>query len=299
VADACRLAGLPTGARLLRHFANAVYLLDEVPVVVRVGSGPNMVGKATTAVAAVRWLAARDFPVTELAALPSGVEQPLVLDRAAAPVVVTFWRFYPQPARAGWPGTDLLGRTAAGLHAVPAPPPIELPVYQPLRSVSAAATDPSARLAMEPAQREWLVERIDTLRAAFANLNFPLGSGLIHGDMYNGNLLWAGDRGGRRHPVVLGDWDSVAIGPREVDLIPTYAEPRFGVPAVSVDAFARAYGHDLRGWSGYEVLYDIRELSTLTALIRLGPTDERLKGELSHRLHLLIRGDRTTRWNGQ
>lgn len=296
VDEGCRRAGYPTGARLLRHFANAVYLLNHAPVVARVGYGPLAVTKATTAITVTRWLQERDFPATAPADLPSGVEQPLISETAGQRVVTTFWHYYPQPADTDWPDTGTLGRIAATLHELPAPP-VALSEYQPLRTLATTVQDPSARLAMTHDDYAWLVDRIDMLRAAFENLDFPLGRGLIHADMYTGNLLWNAVDG--RHPVVLGDWDSVCIGPREIDLIPTYAEPRFGVDPATVDTFASAYGQDLRNWAGYDILYDIRELSTLTALVRLAPGDDRLKVELTHRLRLLQQGDRGTPWHGQ
>ncbi|MFD1323224.1 phosphotransferase family protein [Micromonospora sonneratiae] len=209
---------------------------------------------------------------------------------------MTFWRYYPQPAGIGWPDTRALGHIASRLHKLPIPS-VDLPHYKPLRSLAATLADPAARLAVTDQEHAWLTVRIDELRAAFNQLDFPLGGGLIHSDLYVGNLLWNTD--GHRNSVVLGDWDSVSIGPREVDLIPTYAEPRFGTSPATVDLFARAYGYDLRLWDGYNVLLDIRELSTLTALIRLAPDDVRLKDELTHRLRLLLSGNRATLWHGQ
>jgi hypothetical protein len=296
VDEVCRRAGYPPGASLLRHFANAVYLLTDAPVVARVGYGPHAVAKATTAIAVTRWLIEQDFPVTAPADLPSGANQPLISYRSDQPVVTTFWRYYPQPAGIGWPDTAALGHVASALHKL-SEPPTTLPSYQPLRTLATTVNDPAARLALSEEEHAWLAGRIDKLRTAFAELRFPLGRGLIHGDMYTGNLLW--NTADQRHPVVLGDWDSVCLGPREIDLIPTYAEPRFGVDLATVDAFADAYGQDLRRWDGYDVLYDVRELSTLTALIRLAPGSARLKTELVHRLDLLMSGDRATRWRGQ
>jgi aminoglycoside phosphotransferase (APT) family kinase protein len=281
---------------LLRHFANAVYLLDHAPIVARLGYGPHAVTKATTAVAVTRWLNEQDFPATEPADLPSGAEQPLISLASGRSVVTTFWHHYPQPTGTDWPDTGALGRITAALHELPTPP-IALPGFQPLRTLTATVHDPAARLALTEDQHAWLVDRINMLRATFENLDFPLGRGLIHGDMYTGNLLW--NTADPDHPVVLGDWDSVCIGPREIDLIPTYAEARFGVDPATVDTFALAYGHDLQRWAGYDVLYDIRELSTLTALVRLAPGNERLKAELAHRLGLLRQGDRATPWHGQ
>jgi hypothetical protein len=64
--------------------------------------------------------------------------------------------------------------------------------------------------------------------------------------------------------VLLCDWDTVSIGPREIDLVPIQHERRFGASSHFVDAFASAYGYDVTTWAGYSVLLEIRELSTLT-----------------------------------
>ncbi len=47
------------------------------------------------------------------------------------------------------------------------------------------------------------------------------------------------------------------------------------------------------------MLYEIRELSTLTALVRLAPTKPASARELMHRLDTLKRSDTTTIWHGQ
>lgn len=112
---------------------------------------------------------------------------------------------------------------------------------------------------------------------------------MIHGDAWTGNLLRDGDR------VVLADWDAVSTGPREIDLIPTLQAPRFGLPARERDAFITAYGHDIRTWPGYPVLRDIRELSTMTALLRDAHLDPAARDQLQVRLTSLRTGD-TRQW---
>lgn len=53
---ACQVAGYPKGVRLLRHFANAVYLLDHAPVVARVSYTLDAAQRARTSLAVVDWL---------------------------------------------------------------------------------------------------------------------------------------------------------------------------------------------------------------------------------------------------
>src|SRR5207249_3640849 len=123
------------------------------------------------------------------------------------------------------------------------------------------------------------------LLAAYDHLAFALPAGLIHGDAWRGNLL----RDGRR--VVLADWDSVSTGPRETDLIPTLQAPRFGLPDHQRDEFIAAYGHDIRAWHGYPILREIRELSTLSAILRDGHANPAARHELAVRLRSIRAGD--------
>jgi Ser/Thr protein kinase RdoA (MazF antagonist) len=108
---------------------------------------------------------------------------------------------------------------------------------------------------------------------------------MIHGDAYRGNLL----RDGKR--VVLADWDSVSNGPREIDLIPTLQASRFGLPNHQRAAFIAAYGNDITDRPSYPILRDIRELSTLTALLHNAHADTSSLRELKQRLRSIRQGD--------
>jgi hypothetical protein len=57
------------------------------------------------------------------------------------------------------------------------------------------------------------------------------------------------------------------------------------------DAFVAAYGRDIRAWEGYPVLTEMRELSTVSAILRDGHTDPVAKRELAIRLRSLRSGD--------
>jgi len=142
---------------------------------------------------------------------------------------------------------------------------------------------------------QWLTDRVGCLLEKAATLQYPLGIGLIHADLYSGNMIYDSSRPSRPWP--LGDWDSVCIGPREIDLVLIAAAPRFGLDEPSVTTFAYAYG--VREWDGVEVLWQIRELSTLPALIRLADTNADSAKELDHRIDSLQRGDTTVRWHRQ
>ena len=265
------------GARLVRLFGTAVYHLPSAGAVARIAllTSPNSVTRLATSVRVTRWLAEADFPT--VAPLP--VDQPV----SSNGCVVTFWRYLSQQGPAPHPAD--LGFLLRWLHQLD-PPPVALPEYQPLVSVRLAI---EVSLAINEEERGWLRTRCEELQAAYCGLRFQLPAGMIHGDAWRGNLL----RDGKR--VVLADWDAVSVGHREIDLIPTLQAPRFGLREEERDAFIAAYGRDIRAWEGYPVLREMRELSTLSAILRDGHADPAAGRELAIRLRSLRSGD-DQRW---
>jgi hypothetical protein len=292
VMAAARSVGLPTDQlRLIRHFANAVYLIEDgdgPAVVARVAYGSGVRERARRSVDVVRWLVDQGFPATDVV----DVAQPVSPDGPGKQVAVTFWHYYCQPEGEP-PGVDRLGGIARRLHGIGDRPPVPLHSYEPLESMRRLVSHDIAGDVLRADSLAWLRDRIDQLCAQFADLDFPLGVGLIHGDMYIGNLLWSGS------DAVLGDWDSVCLGPREVDLAPTFTAARFGLSEEARDGFARAYGYDLRIWPGWPTLREIREISTLSAPIRLAAHKPALAQELQYRVGTLRDGDRNARWTVQ
>lgn len=261
------------GARLVRLFGTAVYHLPSAGAVARIAllTSPNSVTRLATSVRIAGWLAEAAFPTVE----PLPVDQPV----SSNGCVVTFWRYLSQEGPAPDPAD--LGFLLRWLHQLD-PPPVPLPEYQPLVSVRRAI---EVSMAINEEERGWLRTRCEQMEAAYCGLSFQLPAGMIHGDAWRGNLL----RDGKR--VVLADWDAVSIGHREIDLIPTLQAPRFGLPEEERDAFIAAYGRDIRSWEGYPVLREMRELSTLSAILRDGHTDPVAKRELVIRLRSLRSGD--------
>ncbi|UOX88387.1 phosphotransferase [Amycolatopsis sp. FBCC-B4732] len=277
---ACGRAGLDlAGVTPLRNHANDVYLLPSAGgngVVVKVAPKATR-DRADRAVQLTLWLIEHGFPCTR----PAEVEQPVEF----ADHVVTFWRFYPQSDRRV-PGAGHLGGLLRRLHHLPAPP-IELPPAAPLSSFWDVVT---ADTTLSEDDRRWLVEERARLLEDFGRLTFPLGIGLIHGDAYPGNTLWDGE------DVVLGDWDEPAWGPRELDLANTVQGGlRFGRSTAELDAFAAAYGYDLRGWDGIDTLVGIRDLHTLGSFLRRAALgDDGAAAELQRRVGSLRQADRAS-----
>jgi aminoglycoside phosphotransferase (APT) family kinase protein len=280
--EACSRTGLDAAeAAPLHQHAATLYLLKADRVVVRLNQDSDDRRRARTVVELTRWLTGQGFP----SVAPIDVEQPIDVDD----YTVTLWRYYPQNDRPQ-PTTEHLGTMLRQLHALPVPP-VHLHQYQPLKNFGDSV---AVSTSLPFHDRVWLLERRTELLAEYGQLDFPLGSGWIHGDAYPGNTLWDGDR------ALLGDWDEVGTGPRELDLVNTHQGVRFGRTRAERDAFNAAYGYDVTTWPGFLMLREMRDLHTLGSYIRLADIgNERAATQLSFRIDTLKRGEVNTRWNAR
>jgi aminoglycoside phosphotransferase (APT) family kinase protein len=280
--EACSRTGLDaSNAVPLHEHAATLYLFEAQRVVVRLNHDVDDRRRARTVVELTRWLTRQDFP----SVAPRDVEQPFDVDN----YTVTLWRYYPQHDRPK-PAADHLGAMLRQLHTLPTPP-VELPPYQPLKNLSDSV---AASTSLSAYDRVWLLTRRIELLGEYEQLDFPLGYGWIHGDAYPGNTLWDNDR------ALLGDWDEVGTGPRELDLVNTHQGARFGRPQAERDAFTTAYGYDITAWPGFPVLREMRDLHTLGSYIRLADTgNQQAAIELGFRIDTLKRGDANAQWNAR
>jgi len=292
LAVACRAADVDPGdATLLSHSTNVVYHLPSNGAVARITTGPHASERVRRTHAVTNWLVDQGFPAT--APLPGAPVVTLADDAC-----VSFWVYYPQPtAPADQPDSSHLGRLLHQLHQLDTPP-AQLPEWIPLESLADTIADHDLSRILTREDRVWITDRITTIRGKLAVTDWPLGTGLIHGDAWAGNLLW--DQTSSSRDVVLGDWDWVSIGPREVDLIPTWhATVRYNRPPTWHAQFAAAYGYDLATWSGYDLLLQMRDLVQLTGPIRRAPHSPTALGRLRQRLGDLRRGDRDGEWTSR
>ena len=209
--------------------------------------------QTAASVRVTRWLGDRGVLVT----VPLDVEQPVEVDGWA----VTFWHHADIDPAAPAANVVDLARALRKLHAQPAPP-IDLPETDPLGSLPAEFERPGP---LTSDQRDWLRAQACEVAAAYTRLEQPLSRGLVHGDARTGNLLPVG--GGH----VLGDWDSVSVGPRVQDLVPTVlGHRRLGRPREDWERLCEAYGVDvgLENHPAVQLLCRARELRTLAAYIR-------------------------------
>lgn len=246
---ACAIAGLDgRGARLLRFGTNANYRLAAHPVMVRIA--PGHIEDVRKELDVARWLARSGFPAARIV---EDIDQPLILAERA----VTFWELIeegPEPAHV----VDV-ARLLRDLHRLPEPHAFALPRFEPL-----AHTIRRLDSAVGGEDVQFLRNRSNLLQQQFADLEFVLPPGVIHGDAHEGNALR--DRSGM---VRLLDFESFAIGPREWDLgvLALRYRPFGWISKDDYRACVVAYdGFDVTEWPGFRVLQAIRELSMTTWL---------------------------------
>jgi hypothetical protein len=290
----------PAGAELIRYTMNAVYRLDEAGVVIRMTTGPGASALVTRVAEVAAAFADLDLPTTRLA---PGIRQPVHADGWSA----TVWTLLPQPPGHRFAPLDLAAPLRA-IHAV-TDLPVTLPPWNPVakarrrlkqaESLDAAGqrflhewADTIVGTALDTIFRR-LRQWCDKLDTALGEAEWTLPRAVIHGDAHAGNLLLADD--GR---VVLGDLDSVAIGPPEWDLTPAaHGTTRFGDDPGQYRAFAHAYGLDVTACPAWDLLRRIRELQLVTSVIANLPGRPDVADELAHRLRSSLSDGHSVVWN--
>ena len=279
-----RIGAAVDDARLLGLHSNAIFVLPSAGLVIRIATNPGAMTRVADSVRVTRWLASRRFPCVVPADAPW---QPLAVDG----LVVSVWRYLPIVAEPA-PRSAELGLLLRILHSEPFPPEPPAEMGDPFDGVASAIEEMPGVLSVT--DHDWLTMRITELREVWRTMKFPHQPCLLHGDAHPGNLMrtTSGD-------VILGDWDHVAIGPREWDLAQLYyVRRRFIMPAAAdVDSFVEAYGWDLCQWPGLSSMIAIREITGLSSYIRTSAAKAYSRRELASRLRSLRTGDTTTRWN--
>ena len=267
------------GAELLRLGENAIYQLAADPVVVRIARAADRLPRVRRELCVARWLTASNVPAVHVI---DEIDQPiLVHDRP-----VTFWR----TVTGGDPVPDHidLARLLAAFHKAPACP-CELASFDPLGPSFSRLANADT---VAPEDRHFLQVRCDDLNDELQRLEFALPRGPIHGDAHTRNLLT--DHG----QVVLIDFESAAVGPREWDLLPTaIGVERYGRSERQYREFADAYGFDVRTWPGYPVLREVRELTMTTWIMQNIGESPAVAAEFALRVGSLRERDFARAWH--
>ena len=272
---ACLATGLTAdGARLLRMGSNAVYHL-MAPVVVRISRADTDIDRARRTVAVARWLESVDYPSVRVV----DVDQPIVIDGHVA----TFWESVSDDGQQ-YATVGEVAEVLAMLHRLHAPADLHLPQLAPFEN---AAQRIAVNGWLSSRDREFLNERLARLQDDYANLEFVLRPGVIHGDAGIGNVL----HDSQGNPVVI-DLDGFAVGPREWDLALTaiYYDSFGWHTRQEYETFVDVYGFDIMRWTGYPVMRAVREFLMVTWVIQKADESERVAREAAKRIAALRTG---------
>jgi thiamine kinase-like enzyme len=271
---ACEQVGLAwAGARLVRLGENAIYRLPG-QIVARIARTADYAPDAEKEVRVARWLEVQRFPAVR--ALP--LHQPVVVDGR----VMTFWVSVSDTESYG--STVEVAELLVRLHAMVIPPSLGL---EPLQPFARAERRIETNVWLGLSDRDFLRQRLRELREQYADLEFVLPEGAIHGDANVGNVIH--DQFG--HPVLI-DLDGFATGPREWDLALTamYYDSFGWHTREEYESFVKAYGYDVMQWAGYPVIREVREFLMVTWLSQKAHDSERVAAEVHRRIEALRTG---------
>jgi Ser/Thr protein kinase RdoA (MazF antagonist) len=279
LAKVCRQAGLdPSGAVLLRHQTNAVYLLPGSAIVVKIARPAEQAEDVNRTLALVRWMVDQGI----LTVPPSPHDQP----QEAHGCVATFWPYIPQHEQPRVTAGDL-GAPLRALHQLT--PSLQLPSLDIIDGIRSSVR---ASRILSDHERRFLTEYSDEISAAVASVRYELPPCLIHEDPQHHNALRMNDG------TALIDWDGACTGPREWDLVTIEIHcRRFYPDPQEYRQFVDAYGSDIRDWSGYATFRDLRELRMITTNARKSASGSPQAAEVHTRIHQLRRGERGLLWN--
>ncbi|MGH3796850.1 MAG: phosphotransferase enzyme family protein [Pseudonocardiaceae bacterium] len=266
---------------LLRFGNNAVFALGEA-YVLRLMRPTADRTDVQQEIDLVREFARLDVPSVRLADLAA--EQPL----EAHGCLATVWERLDEPDRDQlYPAFGRLVRT---FHERTAGLQLPLDHWRPLASAERRLAE--LRSHYPPGDMALLDDWYKRIAAELDQVAPSLPAGFIHGQAEVSNvLLRAGE------PVFV-DFERVAIGPREWDLIDTAVTvERFGLPEQRYQEFTAACGFDVRAWDGYETFRRLWELRAITWLMQHGNEGAVAAREIEVRLQSWRDGDATVRWS--
>ncbi|MCY0934073.1 phosphotransferase enzyme family protein [Streptomyces sp. H34-S4] len=279
--DALTAAGLARAGspapRLLALGENAVFALGS-GLVAKVGREAALLPRAELELAVAGWLAESGVP-----AVRAAEPRPRLMDGHP----VTLWHRLPDAVRPA--GPEDLAALLRQIHALPAPPFV-LPARDLLGGVERWLR--LAGEAIDPADAAYLRSRRDGYAGQVAALTPHLAPGPIHGDALPRNVHVGPDG------PVLVDLETVSADLREHDLVVmALSRDRYGLPGDSYEAFATAYGWDVRDWEGCAVLRGARETASCAWVSQHAPANPKALAEFRRRVASLREGDPEIRWH--
>ncbi|MBV9010755.1 MAG: phosphotransferase [Pseudonocardiales bacterium] len=279
----CELAGFHEyKPELLRFGSNAVFGIGEAHVL-RVMRPTTREADVHREIELVREFARLDVPTVQLADISA--QQPI----KARNCLGTVWERLGERDRASL--YRPLGRLLHIFHQRTAELRVPLEPWRPLAASDRRLANLRSQYAHEDVTM--LTRWSGRIATELGQVKPVLQGGVIHGQAETGNVLF---RAGQ--PVFI-DFEQVAVGPREWDLVDTAVTvSRFGRPEQGYRDFVDAYGFDVRTWDGYKTYRQLWELCATTWLMQHGHHNRNVADEIEVRLQTWRDNNPDTKWSG-
>lgn len=267
----------PVDAELISLGDSAIFRLSG-QLVARVTRDRDQRTIALKEVAVARWLADVGIPAVRVATDPVHVGER----------VITIWHELP----AFRPATPLeIASFLTTLHHVEPPSEFTLPQLRPFSRIAERIhTAP-----LTQADKQFLINQLDQLHAAWPTTSFKLDTAIIHGDPHADNVVTTGNG-----TTLILDLERFSLGPPEWDLA-LMASEHHSFRWITTDqyrTFIKIYGYDVTTAPAYPLLRDIRELRMTTWLANKANQNPKFADETHHRIACLrgLHGPRPWPW---
>jgi len=154
----------------------------------------------------------------------------------------------------------------------------------------------NAAVTLEESERSWLIHQLATARESYDQVKGSRERArVLHGDAHGGNIVATTDG-----EVVLLDFERVAIGPPEWDLVSIAVENDSVTLCTDADyaELVDEYGEDVKNWPHYEMFRSIRELRMTCYIAELANDHPAARDEARFRVECLRgeHGERPWPW---
>ena len=273
-----------TDQKLMRLGSNAVFILPRASLVIRIHRPTQDMAAVVREVEIADYLVARGVPCVAPA---HQFESPV---QECDGYVISLWEYVAEdPSR--FDAYGQFGELVRRFHEAITRYDVALPGSDINRKIQKRIETLVAGDLVSAEEQDFLETQQREIASQVTQFHSTLGQGVIHGDMHSGNLV------NNAEAIRLCDFENVAIGYREWDLIPTLVNARrFSLRDGTFEDFMAGYRGSDTGPIDLEPFCQAKELSMVTWLLQNRYISDDHAREADHRLATLIQGTKT-KWH--
>jgi len=270
-------------AKLLRLGANALYHIPQENIVIRIHGNDNNEEKIRLEINISSFLIKNGINSASISKKYSDIY--FINGK-----YITVWNYIESHDRPGsYP--KLYGKFLRRFHNAMNECKFTLPLYAPLQTIESrikliSKNNDAGRLAIEQ-----IKHRIAEVKINAREVDFVLDFGPIHGDAHTGNTVY------RDNKIYILDFENLAIGYRDWDIIPTCVIAKRFDLNFRLSEFLKSYESDLTLCSFDENLIRIRELFMISWLSQRAGESRTIDDEIILRLETLDKSGEDGLWH--